>query len=530
MKKKKIGFCKEATYIYRKNVGSVTKNKSNPYYTFESLTKYNEDLIENYKDEKGRIPKYIQAIILNNLRWRIKTDEIFPYHYEENEFNNAISRIKNILSYIENGTILNMPNMPIYHKFYIFNLKELNMKPYYGDNSFAIMSGNEVIFSSETIEISFIRLKIKDSKKIYILGCVKSPICEFTKPKVFLKYKLDDNDIIIKEMKLEEAGLSHYQSTIKTNTFYKFECELNIEDIQKFEFYSTIGNTKMTSEYRFGGRVVFNDSLERYKFLTKNKKYILEYNREINAFTVNKTTKEKIKQINENGIPYVLVSARMPKGMTAIRAELEAKSPMICYSGALVVDEEDHPIYSVAMPQEVAMKLCRRVYELNPKISVNIYTNDEWLVKDKKEYWAAQESDITGVIPQEVSFEDEEVYKEVHKVLCMGDKEDIAALEQQLVKEFPQIRIYRSKDTYLEIMSMKASKSDAIHMLKDHFHVKQEEIMAFGDNFNDIDMIRYAGLGVAMGNAADEVKEAADIVTDINDNEGERQILDKYFR
>ena len=119
-------------------------------------------------------------------------------------------------------------------------------------------------------------------------------------------------------------------------------------------------------------------------------------------------TRKKIKQINQNGIPYVLVSARMPKGMTAIRAELEAKSPMICYSGALVVDEEDHPIYSVAMPQEVAMKLCRRVYELNPKISVNIYTNDEWLVKDKKEYWAAQESDITGVIPQEVSFEDEE--------------------------------------------------------------------------------------------------------------------------
>ena len=41
---------------------------------------------------------------------------------------------------------------------------------------------------------------------------------------------------------------------------------------------------------------------------------------------------------------------------------------------------------------------------------------------------------------------------------------------------------------------MKASKSDAIHMLKDHFHVKQEEIMAFGDNFNDIDMIRYAAV------------------------------------
>lgn len=240
-------------------------------------------------------------------------------------------------------------------------------------------------------------------------------------------------------------------------------------------------------------------------------------------------TKNKIQEINKQGIPYVLVSARMPKGMTNIRAELGAKSPMICYSGALVVDEDDKPIYSVAISKENARNLCKRIQELNAKISINIYTNDEWLVEDKKEYWAAQESDITGVIPEEVSFEDEKVYKEVHKILCMGDKEDIAKLEQQLVEEFPEIRIYRSKDTYLEIMSMKASKSDAIHMLKNHFNVEREEIIAFGDNFNDIDMLQYAGLGVAMGNASDEVKEAADIVTDINDNEGERQILDQYF-
>ena len=240
-------------------------------------------------------------------------------------------------------------------------------------------------------------------------------------------------------------------------------------------------------------------------------------------------TKNKIQQINKQGIPYVLVSARMPKGMTNIRAELGAKSPMICYSGALVVDEEDRSIYSVTISKEDAKNLCKRIQKININISISIYTNDEWLVEDKEEYWAAQESEITGVIPKEVAFEDEEVYQEVHKVLCMGDKEEIAKLEQQLVEEFPEIRIYRSKDTYLEIMSMKASKSDAIHMLKNHFNVDREEIMAFGDNFNDIDMLQYAGLGVAMGNASDEVKKAADIVTDINDNEGERQILDKYF-
>lgn len=240
-------------------------------------------------------------------------------------------------------------------------------------------------------------------------------------------------------------------------------------------------------------------------------------------------TKKKIQNINQHGIPYVLVSARMPKGMTAIREELGAKSPMICYSGALVVDEDDKPIYSVALRSESAEKLCQRIGEINPKISINIYSNDEWLVEDRKEYWVAQEMDITGVLAKEVSFQDEMVYQEVHKILCMGEKEDIKELEEKLVKEFPEIRIYKSKDTYLEIMSMKASKSDAVHMLEKYFGVKQEEIIAFGDGHNDIDMLEYAGLGVAMGNASDEVKEAADFVTDINDNEGVRQVLDQYF-
>ena len=56
-----------------------------------------------------------------------------------------------------------------------------------------------------------------------------------------------------------------------------------------------------------------------------------------------------------------------------------------------------------------------------------------------------------------------------------------------------------------------------------------EEIIAFGDGHNDIDMLQYAGLGVAMGNASVEVKEAADIVTKRNDEEGLRYILDRAF-
>ena len=240
-------------------------------------------------------------------------------------------------------------------------------------------------------------------------------------------------------------------------------------------------------------------------------------------------TREKIMDMRRHGIPFVLVSARMPKGMTAIRDELGSRSPMICYSGALVVDEDGSPIYSVALKDGEAREICEVIPEITPDVSVNVYSNDRWMAEDLEEYWVDQEMKITGVRAEEVSFQDEEVMREVHKILCMGPADSITVLEKKLQERFPDIRIYKSKDTYLEIMSMKASKSDAVHMLEHVFGVTREEIIAFGDGHNDIDMIQYAGLGVAMGNASDEVKQAADYVTDINDREGLRQVLDQVF-
>lgn len=297
MRKKKIGFCKEATYIYKKHVGSVTKNRSNPYYTFESLTKYNEKLIEKYQDENGKIPKYIQAIILNNLRWRIKTDEIFPYHYEEKEFQNAVNRITKVLSYVENGTILNMPYMSIYHKFFIFKLKKMKIEAYYGDHIFSIMNENEVLFSSETIEIAFTRAKIIENKKLYILGCVKSPLFELVKPRVFLKYKTRQNEIKEKELNLQDSMQSYYQSNMKTNTFYQFEETIDLKDVKRFEFYIIVNDTKLAAEYYFAAIGIFNTEFKRYEALTQDKKYLISYQEEENIFEIKKPSKQEIKKV-----------------------------------------------------------------------------------------------------------------------------------------------------------------------------------------------------------------------------------------
>ena len=78
-------------------------------------------------------------------------------------------------------------------------------------------------------------------------------------------------------------------------------------------------------------------------------------------------------------------------------------------------------------------------------------------------------------------------------------------------------------------MNNAATKGNAVRFLEKYFGLKTEEVIAFGDNFNDLDMLEHAGLGVAMGNAPDEIKQAANRVTAGNNEDGLALILEEVF-
>ena len=108
----------------------------------------------------------------------------------------------------------------------------------------------------------------------------------------------------------------------------------------------------------------------------------------------------------------------------------------------------------------------------------------------------------------------------VHKLLCMGDAMQIRALQHEVPKYFPDLMALRSKPEYLEILSPESTKRSATQALLDHYGLEARRAVAFGDSDVDVDMLQYCGLGVAMGNASRQVKEAADYVTASNDQEG----------
>lgn len=246
---------------------------------------------------------------------------------------------------------------------------------------------------------------------------------------------------------------------------------------------------------------------------------------------ITEATKNAIqKAVNINQIPVILVSARMPKGMLFLQEELEIIQPMICYSGALVW-EHNRILSNTTIPASDVKQLYSIVK--NSGLHMSLYKDDEWYV-EKMDEWAAQESDITNINPTITDFTEllstwSQENSGPNKILCMAEPKEIEMLNTKL-REFysSRLNIYLSKPTYLEIMPNNATKTTAIEFLCRKLHVQRSEIIAIGDNFNDINMLEYAGLGIAMGNAPEAVKQSADAITLSNDEDGVAAALNKY--
>ncbi|MDR7002664.1 Cof-type HAD-IIB family hydrolase [Neobacillus niacini] len=247
-------------------------------------------------------------------------------------------------------------------------------------------------------------------------------------------------------------------------------------------------------------------------------------------------TKQTIQKVVQKEIEFILISARMPSGMKAIYHDLDIKSPLICYNGALIlenpkVNENNKILYSATISNMDANKIYDIIKRNFSNVSFNLFIYDQWLVENKADKWTKQESDIIQVQPMAVDVKKHIAQNEaVHKILCMGDPHLISELEAELNDTLLNVCCYRSKNTYLEITSNDASKVLAIKALESYFAVKREEVMAIGDNFNDMAMIEYAGIGIAMGNAPQQVKDASDFVTKSNDQDGMKWALETFIQ
>jgi Cof subfamily protein (haloacid dehalogenase superfamily) len=247
-------------------------------------------------------------------------------------------------------------------------------------------------------------------------------------------------------------------------------------------------------------------------------------------------TIQALKRVTDLNIPVILITARPPAAVSDIYHQLNLNTPVVCLNGALITGNPATANFEVLYSSVINATTAEKIKSLisGTDISLNFYQLGEWLTNERNK-WITTEEQITGttVLIRELNTYLEKWRLEKtgpQKILLIGEYRKIDSLEKQLTSLFDdQLNIYKSKPDYLEIMNRDASKISAIKFLIKKFELNREQVLAIGDNYNDIEMLRFAGMGIAMGNAPDAVKEAAQFVTLNNDSEGIQFALDKFI-
>jgi len=235
---------------------------------------------------------------------------------------------------------------------------------------------------------------------------------------------------------------------------------------------------------------------------------------------------DAIQQAKKKGAYVVLSTGRTRKGALRFYEALALNTPFITAGGAEVHDASGRLMFS----QNVDPALVRKVLEFAYKRGLHpqVYIDGELVFREHNEYAAAYERPygFPGVVVPELM---EMGDIATPKVLYVMEADQVADVRNETKALFPTLTIKQSRPTYLEFMDPAVSKGKALEFVAAHYGLNMSEVIAIGDTEIDAPMIEAAGLGVAVDNAYEHVKQTADIVCPSNDDGGVADVIHQYI-
>lgn len=232
-----------------------------------------------------------------------------------------------------------------------------------------------------------------------------------------------------------------------------------------------------------------------------------------------------VKKLIEKGDYFVLSTGRPYQGITKfIDALALQKMPYIFYNGAMVMVGGEI-VYSLTIPEDIATKI---VEEGHKRGSTQVCWADNLFYSEVDDERVRFYASISGVPPIVVNDLAEVANKGITKIVWYDDPETTARYFKEmdaLIGE--KVNVHPSRPYFLEFVNKDCSKAVALNIIAEKLGLDISETAAIGDGFNDLPMLTAAGLGVAMGNANDEVKEQCGFVTDTCDNDGLAKFIEE---
>ncbi|MFC3931703.1 Cof-type HAD-IIB family hydrolase [Streptococcus dentapri] len=242
---------------------------------------------------------------------------------------------------------------------------------------------------------------------------------------------------------------------------------------------------------------------------------------------VTRETQQAIRACAAKNIYFVPVSARMPEAIQPIMDSIGITSPLIAYNGALIQAQDGSVIDSKTMPADKVFEICQLIEKEDKSLAWNIYSYQNWFSSHQAHNLVRNEELVVGLESQTRSLAELSSLNEAHKVLIMCPPEKTEQVLNKLKEQFPELSIARSLPHLIEIMATGIDKGQAVTTLATYYDVPMAQTMAFGDNYNDLEMLETVGQGVVMGNAPEPLKECIGKVTLDHNHDGIARVLEE---
>lgn len=248
---------------------------------------------------------------------------------------------------------------------------------------------------------------------------------------------------------------------------------------------------------------------------------------------ISEATKKALQKALQQGIKVVLCSGRPLAGVSPYLNDLGIAGDeqyVITYNGGIVETVSGKVLSKKILDNKDYRRIVKYVTEHQMPYYVlddlsNVYTSDRNINRIAVIQAWENGAGIFVRTPDELPAD-----FSITKAAIVGEKGVLDQFEAPVKDEFNQdYYVVRAGDNFLELMHQGVNKGNGLQGLTDILNIKPEEVMAFGDERNDLPMFEFAGTAVAMGNGSKIAKEHADYVTDTNDNDGIAKALDKFI-
>lgn len=233
----------------------------------------------------------------------------------------------------------------------------------------------------------------------------------------------------------------------------------------------------------------------------------------------------------ERGHKVAIASGRPIAGCQTIADELQLErfgGYVICFNGGEIVEwDSKRHIYNQLLPEGIVQQIW--LYAETNNLVMLIH--DDIIITNNKEHpriqLSARRNGMDVIQPDD--WRKELQNRKLHKCMFIGEPEEMPRLAEEMTLKFTEVNVIRSEPHFLEFVPKDIDKGTGLKTLAKHINCDFKDVVAFGDALNDICMLNAAGTAIAMGNAEDAVKAAADIIAPPNTEDGVGRIVNEIL-